>query len=132
MLRSGSQVPSDSVFRRRSRLALTALAFMSALAVVSVATACIPQERSAAREVEEAGEAPAEPPVFPATGPVPRALLIDGLVYDFTANQASLDLWVPPAEQARCAATRVVDTLGPPRLSELGFRPATSCGRTHG
>ncbi len=108
---------------RRLRLATSVLALV---VVGAAATACLPQERGEAREVDEAGEAPAEPPTFPATGPVPRSLLIDGLVYDFTANQASLDLWVPPADQARCAATRVVDTLGPPRLSELGYRPGTS------
>ena len=96
------------------------------LAVSTVASGCLPQERGPAREVEGPDDAPSQPPVFPDTGPVPRELLIEGLLYDFTASESDLDLWVPPADQAACAATRVVDTLGPPRLSELGYRPATT------
>ena len=89
------------------------------------ATGCLPQERGKVREVTDAG-AETKAPKFPATGPVSRALLIEGLVYDFTAKGSSLDLWVPPTPQATCAATSIVDTLGPPRLSELGYRPGTS------
>ncbi|UDY36793.1 hypothetical protein [Dermatobacter hominis] len=111
----------------RPRLLRPVLAVACALgALVVVATGCLPQERGPAREVEGADAAPSQPPTFPDTGPVPRELLIEGLEYDFTASEADLDLWVPPADQAACAATRIVDTLGPPRLSELGYRPATS------
>jgi hypothetical protein len=95
-------------------------------AVLVVAAGCLPQERGPAREVDLEDGAPRRPPVFPDTGPVPRELLIEGLEYDFTASEADLDLWTPPADEAECAATRIVDTLGPPRLSELGYRPATS------
>lgn len=117
--------------RRRSaprpRPARPLLAAVGALAVLLVVTTgCLPQERGAAREVEGPDDAPMQPPTFPDTGPVPRELLIEGLEYDFTASEVDLDLWVPPADQAACAATRIVDTLGPPRLSELGYRPATS------
>lgn len=117
----GSPLRSDTVLHRSSVLVV-----LVAAAVAMVLAGCIPQERGASREVDDGESAPAKPPSFPANGPVSRELLIEGLVYDFTASQADLDLWVPPVEQATCAATQIVDTLTTPRLSELGYRPGTT------
>lgn len=97
-------------------------AFLAAFSL----TSCMPQKRGPVSEVDDRTEGPARPPAFPASGPVSRDLLIDGIVYDLTSSEADLDLWVPPVEQAQCAATQIVDTLTPPRLSELGYRPATT------
>lgn len=98
-----------------------------AAAVVSVGamTACMPQRRGPVSEVDDRTEAPDGPPAFPASGPVSRDLLVQGIAFDLTSKESDLDLWVPPAAQATCAATRIVDTLTPPRLSDLGYRPAT-------
>ena len=85
--------------------------------------ACLPQERGRRRRRRRGTPTSAG---VPHDGSGPRELLIDGLLYDFTARPTSLDLWGPPVAGARCAATRITDTLGPPRLSELGYRPATS------
>ncbi len=115
-------LPSGGVPRHRSAPVILAILAVACLSV----SACLPQERGASREVDDGVEALRRPPAFPTTGPVPRELLIDGLLYDFTARPTSLDLWGPPVAEARCAATRITDTLGPPRLSELGYRPATS------
>lgn len=123
MRRARPPLPSGAVRRRQSVKAL----FVGVAVCIGAlgATGCLPQERGKVSEVADAGTA-AKPPKFPATGPVSRALLIEGLVYDFTAKESSLDLWVPPTPQATCAATSIVDTLGTPRLSELGYRPGTS------
>ena len=120
---SAAPLPSNTVRRRRSVMAL--LVGVVVLIGALGATGCLPQERGKASEVTKAG-AETKPPKFPATGPVSRELLVEGLVYDFTAKESSLDLWVPPTPQATCAATSIVDTLGTPRLSELGYRPGTS------
>jgi hypothetical protein len=92
------------------------------------ASACIPQDRGSANEVGDgkSAEPVAAPPRFPDTGPVSPELLVQGLVYDFTSVPSDLDLWVPPTKQAECAAKKIVSTLGAPRLSELGYRPATT------
>jgi len=92
------------------------------------ASACLPQDRGKATEVSDASSASpvAAPPQFPETGPIPADLLVEGLLYDFTSVPNDLDLWVPPTKQARCAAEKIVSTIGAPRLSELGYRPATS------
>jgi hypothetical protein len=92
------------------------------------AVACVPQDKGAAREVADARSADPvpTPPKFPDTGPVPPELLVKGLLYDFTSVPNDLNLWVPPTDQATCAAQKIVSTLGAARLSELGYRPATS------
>lgn len=95
--------------------------------VVLGGTACVPQQRGGSAEVREGtAAAPTAPPRFPASGPVSAELLAQGLLYDFTSVPNDLNLWVPPARQARCAADKTVATLGAARLSELGYRPATS------
>lgn len=98
------------------------------VAAMAVAGACLPQDRGEADEVPDGADAyqGQGPPQFPETGPVSAELLVEGLVYDFTSAPNSLDLWVPPVSQARCAAENIVATLTPARLSELGYRPATS------
>lgn len=102
------------------------LAALCALLLVGAA-ACLPQDRGKAKEVQDGEDiAPSAPPRFPETGPVPAALLVQGLLYDFTSAPTDLDLWVPPTKEARCAASKIVDGLGADRLSELGYRPATS------
>jgi hypothetical protein len=110
------------------RAGRTRAAILAAGALIAVAplAACIPQDRGEAAEVDEGGAGPAGPPAFPDTGPIPAELLVEGLVYDFTSAPSDLNLWVPPPDQARCAAERIVTTLGAPRMSELGFRPGTS------
>jgi hypothetical protein len=105
----------------RPRLALV---IALAAAAVVVAASCIPQDRRNATEVGAADDIPAAP-VFPETGQVPPDLLVEGLVYDFTRAPNDLNLWVPPTEQARCAAQKIVDNLGT-RISDLGYLPGTS------
>jgi hypothetical protein len=98
-----------------------------ALLAGALLVGCMPQDKGAADEVGDGlTEAPAAPPKFPDTGPVSAELLVEGLVYDFTSAPTDLNLWTPPADQARCAAQKIVQALGAPRLSELGYRPATS------
>jgi len=65
-------------------------------------------------------------PVFPDDGPVPRALLIDGLVFDLTNRPVDLSYWAAPTDEAQCAADAIVTAVGEDRLSELGYRPAVS------
>jgi hypothetical protein len=99
------------------------------VAVAALGTAaCVPQDKGSAKEVGDARSADPvpTPPKFPDTGPVPAELLVEGLLYDFTSVPNDLDLWVPPTEQATCAAQKIVSTLGAARLSELGYRPATT------
>ena len=78
------------------------------------------------RSGDSRGSGSDKPPKFPTNGPVPAALLVDGLVFDFTSVPLDLNLWVPPGSEARCVAQKIVDDLGADRLSELGFRPGTS------
>lgn len=65
-------------------------------------------------------------PVFPSDGPIPRALLVEGVVYDLTNRPVDLDYWAAPSGQADCAAEAIVDSVGVDRLSELGYRPGVS------
>lgn len=64
-------------------------------------------------------------PVFPDEGPVPRDLLVEGLVVDLTARPVDPSYWAAPSDEAECAAEAIVDAVGEDRLSELGYRPAT-------
>jgi hypothetical protein len=65
-------------------------------------------------------------PKFPPTGPVPEELVVEGLEFDLTDAPNDLSLWVASPEEARCAAQRIVATIGSSRLVELGYEPATS------
>lgn len=62
-------------------------------------------------------------PVFPDDGPVPRALMVDGVVFDLTNRPVDLSYWAAPTEQAQCAAEAIVDAVGVDRLAQLGYRP---------
>lgn len=100
----------------------------AAVAVVLAAVpagACVPKELHDPTEVGGAQEVVSEPPVFPKTGQVPPELLIEGLVYDFSSNEVDLDLWVPSAEEARCAAESIVGAFAV-QLSDLGYAPGVS------
>jgi hypothetical protein len=88
-------------------------------------TACIPQNKGEAAEVDDENAPGTEPPAFPETGRVPDDLLVDGLVWDFTNAPADLNLWVPSDAEARCAAEKIVADLGD-RVSDLGYLPDTS------
>ncbi len=106
-----------------------ALGATAAVGLLLVTAACLPQDRGEAAEVDDGSAGASQvaaPPRFPDTGPVPPGLLVDALVYDFTSVTQDVNLWVPPTEQAQCAAEQIVATLGAARLSELGYRPATS------
>ena len=111
-----------------SRPSLRAIsAVLCGLLLLGAATSCLPQDRGSAKEVDDhRAAAPAGPPRFPDTGPVPAELLVEGLLYDFTSVPNDLDLWVPPTSEAKCAASKIVSTIGADRLSELGYRPGTS------
>ncbi len=116
--------PRAAVARRRGSRGPWALFLAAGLVVVG----CIPQDKGAASEVADPGRgtAPSAPPVFPESGPVPPELLVDGIAYDLGTAPDGLRYWSPSPEQARCAATAVVDRLGATRLAELGYRPATT------
>lgn len=105
---------------RRARAALGAVGTCAALALV--ATGCFPQSKGASSEIAEAAAGEGSPPVFPETGRVPDELLVEGLVWDFTDAPSDLNLWVPSAEEARCAAEKIVANLGV-RISDLGYLP---------
>lgn len=92
-------------------------------AVVAVLTgACVPQTKGPLKELDPDGrDAPA--PTFPASGRVTAAMVVDGLVFDLTQAPPGIDLWVPPAAQARCAAKKVATAFGADRLVDLGYRP---------
>lgn len=109
----------------RSRVGLVV-----ALVIVSWAglTSCVPSRSDAASEVDDGSASAATertPPAFPSAGVIPANLLVDGLVFDLTAAPSDRNLWVPDETQARCAADGIVQDLGAPRLSELGYRPGT-------
>lgn len=106
------------------RLVLAASLAASALLL----GACVPSESGSASEAGSGSDDAVlpPPPEFPETGQVPADLLIAGLVYDFTTTPTDLNLWVPPTEQAECAASKIVADLGAPTLSELGYLPGTS------
>ena len=114
----------EAVLRASKRRAV--LAALCAVLVAVPVAGCLPQERGEAREVPEGDEAPAAPPSFPDSGPIPAETLVEALVYDFTAAPSDPNLWVPSLAEARCAAEGIVEGLGAPRLAELGYRPATS------
>jgi hypothetical protein len=98
------------------------------LAGIPTLAACVPTKAEQAREVDDgSGFSPPgrSAPVFPPSGLVPVDLLVEGLVYDFTAAPADRNLWTPDDAQATCAARSIVDAVGAPRLSELGYRPGT-------
>ena len=102
---------------------LTALLAVAALVAV-LAGACFPQTKGPLKELDPDGrDAPA--PTFPASGAVTGAMVVDGLVYDFTRAPQGIDLWVPSAAQSRCAAKKVVTAFGADRLVDLGYRPGT-------
>lgn len=93
-----------------------------------VATACIPQNKGDASDLDDGSDsakAASAVPVFPATGEIAPELLVEGLVYDFTTRPSDQDYWSPPTAEATCAAQGIVDAIGAARLSELGYRVAT-------
>jgi hypothetical protein len=100
----------------------------AALAVVLVASGCVPEERGPRAEVDDGSDS-ARPdraaPEFPAQGEVPAELLVEGLVYDFTTRPRDQDYWSPPTPEAQCAAQGIVEGIGATRLSTLGYRVAT-------
>jgi len=102
------------------------LVVSASVLITSSLTSCMPQKRGPVGEVDDRTEGPVRPPAFPASGPVPRDLLVQGIVYDLTSSESDLDLWVPPTDQAECAATQIVDGLTPQRLSDLGYRPGNA------
>lgn len=107
---------------------LRAALVVMAASMLAVASACIPSERGRATEVGDPnviGEGPAAP-VFPETGVVPDDLLAAGLLHDLSVRPLDTSFWVPSAAEAECLADGVVDAVGGPRLSELGYRPATA------
>jgi len=118
------------VRRYPRRMVRSRVAFVVALLIAPLValTACVPTKADSASEVDD-GSASAStertPPVFPSSGVIPVNLLVDGLVFDLTDTPGDRNLWVPDEPQARCAATGIVDDLGAPRLSELGYRPGT-------
>lgn len=107
---------------------LRALLAPTLIAVALVGAACSPSDNGAASEagVGSSDGAIPPPPEFPETGQVPPALLIEGLVYDFTTTPTDLNLWVPPTSEAECAAEKIVANVGAGTLSELGYLPGTS------
>lgn len=113
----------------RSRAAVVVAPVIAALiALVMAATSCVPSKADSASEVDDGSASAATgrtPPVFPSAGVIPVNLLVDGLVFDLTDTPGDRNLWVPDETQARCAADGIVQDLGAPRLSELGYRPAT-------
>ena len=121
--RRGSTVPSSRVgtrgYRTRGGVALLGLV------VALVAVACIPQDEGDSSEVREEASARGAAPEFPKTGRVPDDLLVEGLVWDFTDAPSDLNLWVPSAAEARCAAEKIVANVGV-RISDLGYLPDTS------
>lgn len=62
-------------------------------------------------------------PVFPDDGEVPAELLVEGLAFDLGNRPVDLRYWAAPTDEAECAAAEIVEVLGAPRLSELGYRP---------
>lgn len=101
---------------------------LGALALSLIATACIPQDHGKIGEVDDgtdSAKVSTGPPEFPVTGEISPELLVEGLVYDFTTRPRDQDYWSPPTAEATCAATGIVDAIGAPRLSSLGYRVAT-------
>ncbi len=49
--------------------------------------------------------------------------LVESIADHFSAVGTNLNLWAPPRSQAKCAAEKMVATLGVDRLLELGFDP---------
>lgn len=85
---------------------------------------CAPESKGPVREV---GTTPDRrtPPTLPAGRPVPDAAVVDALVFDLTNAPGDLDLWVPPVDEATCAARGIVGAVGAERLVDLGYRPGT-------
>lgn len=101
-----------------------AIAVISVMTLLGVLVGCT--ETGPVTEVDDGsdsarGESTA--PVFPDEGEVPRALLVEGLAFDLGNRPVDGRYWAAPDEQADCAAVGIVETLGAPRLSELGYRP---------
>jgi hypothetical protein len=111
----------------RSRAVGSAALGLIVALVLLVAASCVPEDHGSASEVKGLeGAGTDSPPEFPSNGPIPADLLVQGLVFDFTSVPVDLHFWVPPGDQARCAAQAIVGDLGADRLSELGYRPGTS------
>lgn len=101
------------------------LCLAASATVLLLVVGCAPESKGPVREV--GGVAARRPaPTFPTGRPVPDAAVVDGLVYDLTNAPADLDLWVPPAAQARCAARGIVGAVGAERLVDLGYLPGTA------
>lgn len=112
---------------RRSSRRLPVAVVLAALVVAGLVTSCVPRRTSDTSTVKESThliEGAAKPPVFPTTN-VPKALLIDGLTYDFAVAPLDQDYWSPSKKEARCAATAIVDRIGAQRISDLGYRVDT-------
>lgn len=99
------------------------------LAVALCVGACVPSEKSAPREVDDGVSAAGDTrpaPVFPDVGNVAPELVTEGLVHDFTSRPLDQSYWSPGAGEARCAAEKVVATIGSERLVGLGYRPGVA------
>lgn len=104
-----------------------ALAVIWVMTLLGVLAGCT--ETGPVTEVDDGSDsarAETAAPVFPDDGEVPRELLVEGLVFDLGNRPVDGRYWAAPAEQAECAAVAIVDTLGAPRLSELGYRPGVT------
>jgi hypothetical protein len=98
------------------------------VAVAVILSGCVPSESSGLRQVDDGSDSAVserEVPTFPADGPVPAALVVDGLSHDFTAKPVDQAYWAPLSDEARCAAEQIVTTLGADRIVGLGYRPGT-------
>jgi hypothetical protein len=104
---------------------MRARSVMALVVVALFAGACVPKELHDPTEVGGAQDVVSEPPVFPKTGQVPPELLVEGLMYDLSANEVDLDLWMPRPDEARCAAESIVDAFAV-QLSDLGYSPGVT------
>lgn len=49
--------------------------------------------------------------------------LVVVMANDLSRHSGDLDTWVPPEDEARCAAEQIVERIGGARLEALGYRP---------
>lgn len=104
-----------------------AVLVIAAFVVAGLVTSCVPRRSTDTSTVKGAThliEGDTKPPVFPTTN-VPKALLIEGLTYDFAVAPLDQDYWSPSKKEAKCAATAIVDRIGAQRISDLGYRVDT-------
>ena len=110
----------------RTRVARLVAALVAVFVVVAVG--CIPSETTEPQEIDDGTDSAAgrTPPTAPADGVMTEEALVEGLAFDLSDRPGDMDYWAPKRSEATCAATGIVTSLGVDRLSELGYRPATS------